>query len=573
MSEQRRTDVLIVGAGAAGLACAVAARQRGASVTVVCKGTPGRGGATAKAGGIVNAALGIADPTDSPEAHVRDMVLAGRFLCEEPQAWAMAEGIIRELPRLLACGVRFVEENGQLVQIRQPGHRHARTLCLPNNRGTDLGDPLLATARRLGVEFVSGLSCVELLVRDGAAVGAAFLAPRSGEVAAIAARAVVLATGGAGLYFEATGIPALTPGDGYALALQAGCSLLDLEFVQFFPVSLVEADLPHGLLPYDYLLSRGAVFRNTRGEDIAARHRLPEPAMITRAQLAGAIGREIVAGHGLDGAVLLDCSGFRPDYDEYAWSRHRFAQLVLKLRAEGRDILASPLRVMPVVHHFMGGVRVNPHGETEVPNLLACGEAAGGTHGANRLAANAFTEAISSGFRAGERAVELAGSGASVDLGPDARRVGARVRERLLRHSDVRVDEIVAGLRRALSEGAGTCRDRASLEAAGRRLAELAAQAETAQARNAAERGLAPNLAGLVRVAGLLVEAALRREESRGAHVRSDFVDEDDRFLHHIAHRAGGSSPYELPVARSGLDWSTWRDEPEPAAAATGDRE
>jgi succinate dehydrogenase/fumarate reductase flavoprotein subunit len=575
LAAELTTDVLIIGSGAAGLTCAVAARQRGSRVVVAGKGSIGRGGSTAKAGGIVNAALAIADPTDSPEEHVRDTVAAARFLSEERQTWAMAEGIVRELPRLLECGVAFVRgEDGRLVQTRQAGHRRPRTLVLVNNRGLDLADPLVRTARSLGIDYLGGQTAVEILVDGGEAAGAAFLEARGGEVTVVQAKTVVLATGGAGLFYESTGIPALTPGDGYALALQAGCTLIDLEFVQFYPVSLAEPEFPPGHVPYDYALNRGAVLRNSLGENVVAKHHLPEPSMITRAMLAGAIGREIAAGNTVDGCVLLDCTRFTPDFADPFFSRHRLAGLIQRTRAEGRDILARPLRVRPMVHHFMGGVRVDLHGETDVPGLLACGEVAGGTHGANRLAANAFTEAISSGFRAGEHAADRGSLATARDLSAPRRRIVDRLRERLERKADSRVDDVVRELRRILATGAGTCREERSLREALERLGALAEPSATAEARDVAERGTAPNLPGLVDVARRIVAAALARQESRGAHVRSDFVEEDDRFLRHFGHRAASLEPFEVPVTRSGLTWPAGAEsEPPQMTSVTTDSE
>ncbi|MCC7104853.1 MAG: FAD-binding protein [Chloroflexi bacterium] len=542
---------------------------------MAARGSIGRGGSTAKAGGIVNAALAIADPTDGPEEHVRDTVAAGRFLSEERQSWAMAEGIIRELPRLLHCGVAFVRgDDGRLVQTRQAGHRHPRTLVLVNNRGLDLADPLVRTARSLEIDYLGGQTAVEILVDRGEAAGAAFLEPRGGEVTVVQAKTVVLATGGAGLLYESTGIPPLTPGDGYALALQAGCTLIDLEFVQFYPISLAEPELPPGHVPYDYVLNRGAVLRNSLGENVVSKHGLPEPSMITRAMLSGAIGREIAAGNTVGGCVLLDCTRFEPDFNDPFFSRHRLAGLIQRARAEGCDMLARPLRVRPMVHHFMGGVRVGLHGETDLPGLLACGEVAGGTHGANRLAANAFTEAISSGFRAGEHAADRGSLATPRDLSAQRERIVDHLRERLERKADARVDDVVRELRRVMATGAGACRDERSLRGALGGLDGLAQSAATAEARDFSERGTAPNLPGLVEVARRIVAAALARQESRGAHARSDFVGEDDRFLHHFGHHAASREPFVVPVARSGLTWpAADAAQPPPMAGVTTDSE
>jgi len=553
---QCSTDVLIIGSGAAGLAAGVAARQRGAAVSIVSKTRLGRGGSTARAGGILNA---VADPVsrESLDAHVRDTVAAGRYLCDEPQVWAMISGIVDAVPWLERHGVRFVADHGEHRRIRQAGHSRARTLVLQSHLGTGITLPMSRAMHRLGTTVIDGLTAVGLLVDSDGARGALLLDPRNETWTVVESEFTILASGGAGLFYTSSGIPVSTPGDGYALAMEAGCELADLEFVQFYPTVLSEPGLPRITLPYDYLLQRGALLVNGLGEDIVGKHSLADASMLLRSDLARAIGLETLRSESAGGVSFTFDRFVDPEPDVH-FRTHRFGVLVERKAAQGVDLLAGSLRIEPMVHHFMGGVRCDVSGETRIPRLLVCGEAATGTHGANRLAGNAFTHAISSGFTSGNTA------GTRLSASRRRRRSTASlVRAQLARiaardggaDDAPRVEELVSSLRTTLTQWAGPCRTESGLRAAATQIDAIAAATQGATVISVAERALSPTLPQLVDVARRLVQAALAREESRGAHVRADFSNETERFQTHFVHQS--TMPMrQAPVQGGTPGWS-----------------
>lgn len=566
VSDTYRPDILVIGSGAAGLSAAVAARQAGASVAIVSRTRLGRGGSTARAGGIVNAVTG-AEPDDSIARHVDDTIRAGRFICDEPLVEAMAEGIVDLVPQLERLGVTFVRDNGTFLRTRQAGHAYPRTLLLQNHRGTDITGPLSAAAVDLGVKVIDGHVAVRILTDQQGARGAALFDPHTGTFTGVESKVVVLATGGAGLFYTANGVPDSTPGDGYALALAAGCELTDLEFVQFYPTMLDSRGMPRVLLPYDYLLRHGAVMVNSQGVDISRRYSLPEPEMMTRADLAGAMGREMSQGRS---ALYFDFSQFAPSLADHAYQTHRFGRLVAREAARGRDILAAPLPVTPIVHHFMGGVCCDAAGQTNVPALFVCGEAAAGVHGANRLAGNAFTHALVSGFNAGVAAATGARSMPrhTSPLSKDefepscSKQSGATA---------PRIGELVSKLRQILTERAGPCRSHETLRAGIAEIDDVLDATPTARTTTIGERATAPTFPALLRVARLLLMAAQAREESRGAHVRADFATEQDIFQVHLVHDRD-SRLHRRPVAVTGTshDFMTTAAPARPSASTAG---
>lgn len=567
LSETYRPDVLVIGSGAAGLSAAIAARQAGASVAIVSRTRLGRGGSTARAGGIVNAVTGE-EPDDSMAQHIYDTIVAGRFIPDEPHVETMVEGIVDLVPRLERLGVTFVRDNGTLLRTRQAGHTYARTLLLQNHRGTDITNPLSAAAVDLGVKPIDGHVAVRILTDQQGARGAALLHPRTGAITAVESKVVVLATGGAGLFYTANGVPDSTPGDGYALALAAGCELTDLEFVQFYPTMLDTRGLPRVLLPYDYLLRHGAVLINSQGVDLSRRYSLPEPEMMTRADLAGAMGREMNQSRSV---LYFDFRHFVPDRDDHAYQTHRFGRLVAREAARGNDILAAPLPVAPIVHHFMGGVCCDTAGQTNVPALLVCGEAAAGVHGANRLAGNAFTHALVSGFNAGATAATSVRSiprhrSPLREDGVEFFRSSRSTRS----NAAPQISELVSELRRILTERAGPCRSRETLQAGITEIDDILDATPTAHTTTAGERATAPMFPALVRVARLLLIAAQAREESRGAHVRADFATEQETLQVHLVHdRDGQLHTRPVAVTSTDRDFTTVASAP-PLGSASG---
>jgi succinate dehydrogenase/fumarate reductase flavoprotein subunit len=555
--EQVEAGVLVLGSGLAGLAAALAAREAGADVLVLSRTRPGRGSASAVSTAVLNAALGLADPADSPEAHYEDTLAGGAHLADPAVVRRLVEEVVPRVAWLEGHGVTWVREaDGRLRQIRSPGHRHARSLLPRPLRGTTYLTPLVAAARRLGVRFLAGVTATRILVAGDRAVGVVGYDEDRDAVVALGARALVLCTGGASLLYRQASAPPGSPGDGFALALGAGATLQNMEFVQFYPVALAEPGLPHVAFTYEYFLRHGARFLNARGEDLVARHGLPPPDRITRDLLAVAIGREIAEGRSADGAVWLDAAALPPRLLDPAYAETVWARLLADAWARGENLLARPVRVRPLVHYYMGGVRVDADGQSDLAGLLAVGEAATGQHGANRLQGNSFTDCVALGTAAGRRAAglaarlprgELPAAGVAEERG--------RVQALVARTAGADVGEVLRAVQAAMSDHAGLVRHAGGLARAAAALADAAAEAPRATARNPRDRARLVTLGHLVRTAELVAAGAARRAESRGAHFRSDHPAADDaRWRVRLTYRRDGAGfrVDEEPVGPAG---------------------
>ena len=503
-------DVLVIGSGAAGLRAALAARERGAHVRVMAKRTPGKGSATVVSAGVFAGSA----PGASFDEHLARTLQAGRGLNQPELARVLVEEAPARLQELIAWGIRGDYRGGYLYSGgRAPVWGEEIIRCLVERN------------RAAGTEFLSGWVAVDLRPMDGGVCIRTF-APATGGSRTICARAVVLACGGAGGLFSRHDNPRGIVGEGYALALSAGAVLQDLEFVQFYPVGLAEPGLPRHLVP-PRLADRGRL-TNERGEDIYAAYGVTERPAAERARdrLSQALFREARAGR----VVRLDLTGV----SESEWTSDPFSASVLGIIGRRCGGLRRPLRVAPMAHHTMGGVVIDPAGATSVAGLFAAGEVTGGLHGANRMGGNALAETLVFGRRAGESAAEWAAQGrplpAATTTAPRPSRVPA---------ADDRpaAAEIARRLGRIMWEEGGIVRTGPGLE---RALQALGALAESARTGEDGVRTPAATV-GWMRVraaltaAELILQAALRRTESRGSHCREDHPQADDgRWLGHL---------------------------------------
>ncbi|WP_243030468.1 L-aspartate oxidase [Thermus altitudinis] len=499
--ETLSADLLILGAGIAGVYAALAAEAQGAKVLLLSK-DPLPSGSTPWAQG------GVAFPLDEAdlEAHLEDTLRAGRGLVEEAVARSILQEAPRHLERLLSLGLPFHPE-----PTREGGHSRARVRHLGGDRSGLL--LLQGLLERLRSPVLQGYMAVSLL-RDGKRVaGALVLGPEGPQV--VRAGAVLLATGGLGRLFPVTTNPQGATGDGMALAYQAGATLRDLEFVQFHPTAL-----PDGSLVSEACRGEGAVLINAQGERFMPRYD-PLAELAPRDVVARAVHREGER----TGGVFLDLRPI-PNLEE------RFPTVVAAARALGLDPLREPLPVTPAAHYAMGGVKTDLRGYTGVPGLYAAGEVAStGFHGANRLASNSLLEGLVMGERAAKAALQ--------DL------ASPKAPEPLPAHLlDPTQGET---LRQRMGQVAGVVRRGKDLAQAlawvgdlPRKEAILGPQGGFSRLRQALEAG---NLALLAR---LLLEMALAREESRGAHFREDFPTEGPEAYHL---EAKGPHLRRVPVA------------------------
>ncbi len=532
------TDVLIVGAGGAGMYAAIAAARNGSSVLLLDKGQVGRGGATIMAQMTVAVALGEQEP-DSIQLHLQDTLNAGRGLCNEELSLLLCEDGPTRIREMAEWGTRWAREDGHIKQEMAPGHSVKRC-CYVDFLNT--GPAVAATLRRkvseiASVRRISNLSVIEILVRDGRAIGALALDLVSGQFISIQAQAVILAAGGLTKLFARNSASANMGGEAYALALWAGAELIDMEFVQFFPIGhlaprLVGMD-PIMWDPFRYKL--GGKLLNGRFEEFIDRYGSTDFGKYNamRDIAAYAILKEVEACRGTPhGGAYLD---FRHIAD--AQLRGAFGPVIDRLLANGIDLTKTPVEVGPMAHYHMGGVRVDGNMQTRVEGLYAAGEAVGGANGANRLSGNAITEAFVFGARAGSRAAEK------------VTRLGSNwhdgvTREAIERFSNLRNAHLTgtttpitiqAELQKLMWEKAGPFRKGEKLSAALERIVQM--QRELSGLRIGVEDRFNLDLQdwfelrAMLTTAKAVVKSALARSESRGAHQREDFPAPDDSLL------------------------------------------
>ncbi|MEO8075634.1 MAG: L-aspartate oxidase [Acidobacteriota bacterium] len=499
-----RADFLIIGSGIAALRAAAELAGAG-DVLILTKAEP-REGNTGYAQGGIAAAVG---PGDTPELHAADTIAAGDGLCDEQAVRVLVEDGPRYVRELMAWGARFDRAPDGSPELAIEGaHSARRVLHAHDATGREIGRVLWERVSTLPrVVTQDHVRVVELIVEDGRCSGARFLSP-DGTMAAARAGLVLLATGGAGQIYSETTNPHVATGDGVAMAYCAGAAVADLEFVQFHPTALTVPGQPRFLLS-EALRGEGARVVNADGEAFLTRYD-PAGDLAPRDRVSRAIVRE---AQRTGRPVFLSLEHLDPDY-----VHERFPLISDACRRAGLDLARDPVPIGPAAHYVMGGVQTDLDGRTTIPALFAAGEVAcTGVHGANRLASNSLLEGLVFGARAG---LTMRASLAAV------KRVQAPEPDRP--HAAAVVGVEAADVSALMWREVGLFRDRAGLERA-LHLLEPAWQALDQRL-----RGREPldadgwRTASLITVGRLIARAALRREESRGGHYRSDFPDRDD---------------------------------------------
>ncbi len=531
------TDVLVIGAGGAGMYAAVSAARAGARVLLVDKSLIGRGGATVMAQMTVAAALGHEQP-DHWTHHLADTIEAGRGLCNEELAAILCREAPERILEMESWKVGWARNDGRLSQVMAPGHNIARCCYVDFlNTGPAVAKTLrIRVARTDAITRISGLCVVEIAVCDGAAIGATALAMEAGQPVTIAAGAVVLAAGGLTKLFRRNSASANMGGDSYALALRAGAELVDMEFVQFFPIGhlaprLVGMD-PIMWDPFRYKL--GGRLLNGEYEEFIDRYGASDSGTYTamRDITSFAIIKEVAAGRGSPhGGAYLSFEHVPEDE-----LRRAFGPVIDRLAANDIDLTRRPIEVSPIAHYHMGGIRVNAEMETRITGLFAAGEAVGGANGANRLSGNAIPEAFVFGERAGRLAARLA-AGRAADAA-DAAGWDTSVSApapgpgRSAPAPDGGATALGRELQALMWDDVGLLRSNHGLTRALARIREMrdeALPALTLPGHGGFNLALLDwfDLGASLLTAEAVALAALRRTETRGAHVREDLPETD----------------------------------------------
>lgn len=561
------TDVLIIGAGGAGMYAAIAASRKGASVILLDKSLVGRGGATVMAQMTVAAAIGQQEPDDWT-IHFEDTLRAGRGLCNEELSALLCNDGPRRILEMEQWGTRWARENGHIKQEMAPGHSRRRC-CYVDFLNT--GPAVAATLRRKVGEVseirrISNVTVIEIVTKHGRAFGAVGINVINSEVITFQAKAVILAAGGLSKLYARSSASANMGGEGYALALWAGAELVDMEFVQFFPIGhlaprLVGMD-PIMWDPFRYKL--GGKLLNGQFEEFVDHYGGTDFGQYTatRDLASYSILKEAEAGRGSPhGGAYLD---FRHISEKRL--RAAFGPVIDRLLLNGIDLTKTPVEVGPMAHYHMGGVRVNSHMETCIHGLYAAGEAVGGANGANRLSGNAITEAFVFGERAGSSAAE-AGKQTHSDWKSELTAAALeRVKALKNRRSKGGISPVVlqAELQNLMWEKAGPFRTGEKLTAALARIQQMQRDdLPNASVTDEASYNLDLQdwfeLRAMLATAETLVGSALARNESRGAHQREDFPDANESLLkNQVIEMQGGEilSRWTAPVQSNRRDES-----------------
>ena len=541
-------DVLVVGAGGAGLRAAIAAAEADArlNVAVVSKVYPMRSHTVSAEGG----AAGVIRSGDSFEEHAHDTVSGGDWLCDQAAVEAFVDEAPKELLRLEHWGCPWSREPDGRVAVRPfGGMRQLRTWFAADKTGFHMLHTLFQTSLRYeSITRYDEWFVTKLLVDDGRVRGVVAIELMSGRIATIVAKAVILCTGGCGRVYPFTTNASIKTGDGMALAYQAGAPLKDMEFVQYHPTGLPFT----GILITEAARAEGGWLLNKDGYRYLQDYALgkPEPTPVLRSmelgprdRLSQAFVKEVEKGRAIDGpygpVVHLD---LRHLGDKVIEAKLPFVR-ELCLAYEGIDPARQLIPVRPVVHYMMGGVHTDIHGATPLAGLYAAGETACvSINGANRLGSNSLPECLVFGARAGRAAARYAVSAASSEkLAP----IGALATDERRRLDDLLhreggrepVSAIRTEMQRTVEEGAGIYRSADSLAKAGDKLRELRERYERVRiedhSRTFNTAFIATlELSNMLDVAETIVRCAQLRQESRGAHQRTDFPDRDDkRFL------------------------------------------
>ena len=511
------TDFVVVGSGIAGLRAAIELARAGARVTVLTKDRREESNTEYAQGGV---AVALAE---DDELHEDDTLAAGAGLCDEPAVEVLVEDGRRYIRELIEWGTEFDREGGRLMFTREAAHSRPRILHAHGDAtGREIVRALLARAgRERNISFLAHAETQSLVVSEGRVRGVRYLDPLVRAPRTLLARAVVLATGGAGALYLHTTNPSVATGDGMAMAFGAGAQLADMEFVQFHPTALNLEGAPRFLLS-EALRGEGGVLRNAAGKRFMPRYH--EAAELAPRDV---VTRSIVAEleRTATRTAFLDMTAF-----DAAHLRRRFPKIYKTCLQYGLDLAREPVPVSPAAHYMMGGVRTDLEGRTTLGGLYAAGEVAcTGVHGANRLASNSLLEGLVFGARAGAAAARDSSADARV---PDA--TAADSEEDAAREDAGRAGAAALAVRkrvrRLMWERVGILRSRASLT---RALAEF---------EQIARAPLRPAPRNFLTVASLIARSALWREESRGGHYRVDFPARDDERwrIHSVIQKDSG---------------------------------
>ncbi len=531
------TDVLIIGAGGAGLRAAVEAFDQGASVTVVSKSLLGKAHTVMAEGGIA-AALGDVDPQDNWKVHFSDTIVEGVYISD----WRLVEKLAKEAPdrvfELEKFGALFDRTPEKKIMQRAFGAHTYRRLChVGDKTGLEIIRTLEEQALHRDIRIMDEVFITTLIVEDKEVLGAVGFKLRTGEIVAFQAKTVIIAAGGCGRLYKVTSNSWETTGDGIALAFQAGAVMQDMEMIQFHPTGMVWPPGVKGLLVTEGVRGEGGILLNAKGDRFMLTYSPKKKELDARDVVARAIYHEIIEGRGTEhGGVYLDISN-----KGEAFIKKKLPGMYMQFKEfAGVDITKDKMEVAPTVHYYMGGIRVDPEtSQSNIDGLFAVGEAAAGVHGANRLGGNSLADLLVFGKQVGLAAAKYAKKSKEKKISDKTVKDEiSRINAFLNKQSPVNPYSLTDRLREAMSKYAGIIRNENDLLMLLKEIREMKKQYRDVGVGGGIKYnpGLVQcfELGNMLTIGELLAMSALERKESRGAHFRSDYQKKSKQWKKNI---------------------------------------
>ncbi|MCI0865546.1 MAG: FAD-binding protein [Chloroflexi bacterium] len=549
-------DVLVIGAGLAGMRAAIAVRDEGANAAIISKVHPVRSHSSAAQGGI-NAAL--LDRGDDWKEHAYDTVKGSDYLGDQDAIEVMCQSAGQALIDMEHMGVTFNrDDEGRLGTRAFGGQRRARTFFVGDFTGQAMLHVMFEQLVKSGVRSYEEWFVTSLIQEDGRVCGVTALEIRTGQISAIRAKTIILCTGGLGRVFEPSTNALIVTGDGMALAYNAGARLMDMEMVQYHPTTLAG----NGVLMSEAARGEGAYLLDKNGERFMEKYAPNMMELASRDVVSRAEYTEIAAGNGINGCVLLDC-------------RHLGEALILEKLSQireigidlaGVDMIHDPVPIRPGMHYMMGGIKTDVDGLTNLPGVYAAGECACvSVHGGNRLGANSLLDTIVFGQRSGVHAAQASRSAEYIEFDADAvvKQEEHRIQEILDRpQNGDRVASVRLDMGLTLDKNLAVYRNQAGMEETMHDLRALKERYTTVPVDNKGQifntdLVFALELGFMLDCAETITVSALERKDSRGAQARTDYPDRDDEnWMKHIVTTQGDEGPEVSYAPVSVTQWT-----------------
>lgn len=528
-----KTDILVIGAGGAGIRAAIEAKKSGRSVFLLGKEVLGCAH-TGMAMGGMNAAM--VKPA-TPEFHAQITIEGGYFINNYKMVKVFSEEMPKRVHDLESYGVIFDRlDSGDFYVWSGPKQKFPLNVCVGDYTGREMMQGLVDEARKLKIKYTDEFFVSKLLTVKGQIVGAVGINIRNSETVVFQTKSIILASGGAGRMYKVTTNAMSNTGDGYAMALDAGAELVDMEMVQFHPTGMANTPSSLGVLVTEKTRAHGGILRNRKGERFMSKYYPVEMELAKRDEVSRSIYQEVAAGLGTkNNAVYLHVDH---------WTKDKILEIIPDVYEQykntGVDISKEPMEIYPSMHHMMGGIKINEWGETIIPGLYAAGEVAGGVHGANRLGGNSIAEGQVFGRRAGIAAAKFSKKIKYSALPKEQiKKEQVRIFSFINRKIGIIPHVVEDKLKQVMWDKVGIFRDEKRLLEAKKAIAKLKLEAKKMKTRTSLKernRDLQDclEIENMLVTAQSVVDAAILRKESRGAHSRLDFPKTSDEWKKNI---------------------------------------